>query len=62
MNEGSLQMLRENIKGIVKLQAVWRSFRVRRVFKIFRDNSRNSKYFTVEEQMETLSKTKPYVG
>ena len=32
------------------------------MFKVFRDNSRNTKYFTIEEQMETLSKTKPYVG
>ena len=52
----------DNIDKIIKLQALWKGYCIRKVYWKYRDNNRNTKYFTYEEQIETLSKTKPYVG
>jgi len=57
--EGSNQeeLLVKRIPQIVKLQALWRGYNVRKVFHYYRESNRNNQYFTYEEQMETLSRS-----
>ncbi|CAI2364784.1 unnamed protein product [Moneuplotes crassus] len=53
------KLLKDNIRSIIKLQAIWRGNIARKQFKIMKTQIRDgSRYFKMDESRETLSKVK----
>ena len=49
-------VLRANVDLIIRLQSLWRGFKVRKIYEFYKNHNRNNKYFTYEEYMETIDR------
>ena len=50
-----MEILQANKQFLIQIQALWRGFKIRKVFKFYKSHNRNNKYFTYEEYKETIN-------
>lgn len=53
--DNTQEILMSNLQTIVFIQALWRGYKIRKVFKFYKSHNRNNKYFTYEEYKETIN-------